>query len=408
MSRRDQFEKELRDFVGRSHEDEESRVAAEKIQEALCRLKADPGLAVGDPDSAFTYQDPILATAAMEYQSRRQPLSARGEGAELSNINWIEWAKTGIYAFVTRTFEDEDIVELSGMVPRSAISVESEQLRLAIVGDAGYEGRPQSNVCRMIKELHQKKPFNFVIHLGDIYFAGSDGQVSKNFLAPFNQIGPPVLTLCGNHDLYCGAGPFKRLIRILRQPGRYFAIEGKYWRVLCLDTSLAAADLLRGDGKLDSTQLDWLATQLEKRDGRNNVLMSHHFIRSGWTKGSPTLKHQLGSLAEQHVMAWYWGHEHACAAYENGGHGYAGACVGNGAFLEKWQSPSSALDQPVWFAGGTCRCFEHPREGFWEHGFLELELRPNGTAEEQFHLESGNSFQRTLLPKLSVSTGAGA
>jgi len=205
-----------------------------------------------------------------------------------------------------------------------------------------------------------------------------------------------VLTLCGNHDLYCGAEPFLSLIKTLRQPGRYFAIETPGWRIVCLDTSLASYSLLRGDGRLDDRQLEWLRGLLNIRDGRATVLLSHHFIRSAWGKGSPILHHQLSEDVKNKVFSWYWGHEHGCAAYKQDGFGFYGACIGNGAFFKKWEPPRPELSQPAWYAKGRCECGGKDGPHFWQHGFLELELLPQKRLLERFHLENGETFERRL------------
>jgi hypothetical protein len=397
VTRQEDFEEQLRIFVNSIQTTEENRATALEVSKALIRLKTNKNMVSGDPNGIFTYEDPVLATAAEAYLSQFRLLPFLGRGSNLSHWNWIEWAGVGITALVNRLVQDADMIELSGMVPIDAITVKQEPLRLAVVGDAGFNGFPQENVCRMIKDVHRNRPFNFLIHLGDIYFAGSADEMLKHFLDPFKQVGPEVLALCGNHDLYGGAGPFKSMIRTLKQPGRYFEIKTKHWRIVCLDTSLASFSLLRGDGRLDIRQLDWLSSLLMSDDKRCTVLMSHHFIRSAWGKHSPELHQQLSHLVNGKIAAWYWGHEHACATYERGSFGFYGACVGNGAFVESWKKPDAEMEKPSWYAQGSCRCFGETAEKHWQHGFLELELFADQTLIERFHLEDGGTYERRLL-----------
>lgn len=189
--------------------------------------------------------------------------------------------------------------------------------------------------------------------------------MSRNFLVPFSALRRsecPVYTLCGNHDLYYGAEAYLGAIKVLQQPGRYFAIENDHWRIACLDTSLAAARTLRNDGQLDEGQLNWLRKLMALRDGKRLVLMSHHFIISGWDSPAESLRRVLAEDARDKVFAWYWGHEHRAAAYDRQGHGFFGASVGNGAFPENWSLPSrlsrgAGATTPVWFSKSRCTCF---------------------------------------------------
>ncbi len=211
-----------------------------------------------------------------------------------------------------------------------------------------------------------------------------------NFLGPYMDIGPPVLTLLGNHDLYFGAEAYAEALKVLKQPGRYFVIENTHWRIACLDTALAAERLLRNEGLLDPGQLSWLDELVA--DEKPLILMSHHFVVSGWGTISNGLKQQL-SKRLKNVFAWYWGHEHSCATYDKKDVGFYGACVGNGAFLEVWREPSRS-PIPTWHAMGRCNCYDG-RAKFWPHGYLELELHPEKIIEN-YHLEVGETHSRIL------------
>jgi hypothetical protein len=121
-------------------------------------------------------------------------------------------------------------------------------------------------------------------------------------------------------------------------------------------------------------------------------VMSHHFCISAWETPSEKLKPQIEDIFRNKVFAWYWGHEHRCATYGREGHGFYGACVGNGSFSEPWTVPSrSKSAHPSWYADS--RCEVHSQN--WPHGFLELELCTNSEGEplpglvlESYHLEN--------------------
>jgi hypothetical protein len=366
----------------------------EEVRRAFRRQKNNPSLFSGDPEGFFTYDDPVLAIAAYLHQSHLLMSSALGiagdPGERLKNESLWSWLKTAVHMWRSRN--DKGYLTLMGMTPREPIRIDKKVLRIAVVGDAGFDCQAQKNVIDRIRRRHLSEPFDMLVHLGDIYFAGSSGEMLKNFLAPFRHAGPRVFSLVGNHDLYFGGEAFISVLEDLLQPGRYFSIENQYWRIACLDTAVPAESLRRNSGQLDKGQLAWLKSQLELQDGRETILMSHHFIVSGWHDYSKVLKQQLGQRLDK-VFSWYWGHEHSCASYDQEIAGFNGACVGNGAFLEVWKPPVRD-PKPQWYAQGRCSCYRKDSK-FWPHGYLELELQPRKVIE-RFFLEGNESFVRSL------------
>lgn len=365
-----------------------------ELRRAKARYKKDPSLFSGDPTDVFTYDDRVLAITAYLYQAHVQMSSVLGlagtEGEDLRNESYWKWAKTAIHMLLSRN--DKSYQTLMGMTPRETIKIDKEVLRIAVTGDAGFRGQAQTNVIYNIRDRHRAAPFDLLIHLGDIYFAGQGDEVLHHFLAPFKSAGPRVLTLAGNHDLYVGGDAFLSALEVLQQPGRYFCVENPHWRIACLDTALPAETLRRNSGLLDKGQLNWLDKQLEAGDGKKTLLMSHHYIISGWEKPSAGLKRQMTSRLNK-IFAWYWGHEHSCAIYSKKVAGFYGACVGNGAFLEL-RKPRKRKPLPEWYAKGHCSCYRD-RSKFWPHGYLELELQPKRVVEN-YHLETGESYTRIL------------
>jgi hypothetical protein len=162
-------------------------------------------------------------------------------------------------------------------------------------------------------------------------------------------------------------------------------------------------DAEMGDGsRLPQTQagLEVFLDLLDARDARPLLLMSHHFITSAWNEEpSPALAAQLRDRIRGRVFAWYWGHEHGCAAYKRvRPYGYYGALVGNGAFRERRTAPR-VMEKPIeWHPVGRCSCYGKGGPHFWPHGYLELELRP-ASIVEMYHVESqAEPYMRTLQP----------
>ncbi|MDT7688044.1 MAG: hypothetical protein QOE46_803 [Acidobacteriota bacterium] len=367
------------------------------LREALSRLEANPALFSGDADGVFTYEDPVLAAASLWHRKGTEAAAnvgvAAGEGVSKWSI--FNWMLTGISAWLNRP--KGDYISLAGKTPQASVRLDKPLTRVAIIGDAGYNGSAQATVFRYVRERHRENPFDLVIHLGDTYFGGGEAEMLSNLLAPLSTLREGnVFTLCGNHDLYYGAKGYLAALHVLHQPGRYFAIETPRWRIACLDTALGAEGFLRDDGALDEGQLEWLDGCIAADDGRRLVLMSHHFIVSAWGGPSPTLNEQLAARLRdgRRIFSWYWGHEHGCATYGREPHGFYGACVGNGAFLQEYEEPVRP-ETTEWYAKGRCGCPGSAASKYWPHGYLELELGEEG-AIETYHLENGETYARTL------------
>lgn len=365
------------------------------IREAEARLRDQPELRRRAPDGTVTYSDPVLAVA--HYYARvaaEEGATAGPPGSELRDGSILRWIVVGVRSLFSRS--KKELMDLAARVPTRTLRLDKEVARLGVVGDAGYQGKPQDQVLFLIREVHARKPFDLVIHLGDVYFAGSERDFFRHLLVPFDTLGIRLVTLCGNHDIYCGTAGYIGAMQLLQQPGRYFLVETPHWRIACLDTASAAGDAkIPVDGVLDPTQLEWLTRLLVDTDRRPLLLMSHHFILSGWDKPSAKLDQQIGRLIKDRVFAWYWGHEHRSACYGRGERGYYGACVGNGAFLERWSQPDPGRPVPEWYAQTRCRCLGAKKPNDWPHGFLELELSA-GEVRETWHLEGGETHLRLL------------
>lgn len=378
------------------------------VIEAHDRLRQHPELFRGNDDH-FTYNDPILSSilfSALEaHDTEKKILAASDEtGSKLTNT-WYRWVPTIFKTAYHRLTGSEEL--LASRTPTSVEQFDRDPVRLAVVGDAGYTGKPQDRVVEMILKRHQEAKFDLVIHLGDVYFAAGSDEMKKHFLAPFSALGykgARVYTLLGNHDVYLGGNAYLSALKILDQPGRYFCIETTHWRIACIDTTLFDPSFDKGKGGMEQTQLDWLRGILSQN--KPVVLMSHHYCVSGWTDKGEVLRSQLKQVfdAAKAPLAWYWGHEHVLAAYPRHADGFMGACVGNGAFLEDYSKPQvfksdsipSWFANPEWYAKSTCTCLRSDGQ-YWPHGFLEVELR-NDRIQEHYYLENENapSYSREI------------
>lgn len=211
----------------------------------------------------------------------------------------------------------------------------ANKARLLLVGDWG-SGLPRARAvsAQMRTALHGAEAQGrerHVIHLGDIYFSGFERECRNRFLQHWpvdggleQDIGSWCLN--GNHDMFSGGyGYFDTVLgdpRFARQAGTsYFCLENDHWQIFGLDS---AYDLigLRGDkGDLYGGQAGWLALTRGATPTKKSLLLSHHQLFSAYEKGTPPMEARLDPiLRSAPATAWFWGHEHLCAAYKKDEH----------------------------------------------------------------------------------------
>ncbi len=233
-----------------------------------------------------------------------------------------------------------------------------------VVGIIGDWGTGLEDAKALLREVMQSKPAA-IIHLGDIYYAGTERECQVNYAeviaTVFAETLPegkriPVFTLAGNHDYYAfGYGFYPTIAAInetiegAKQVASYFCLrtEDGLWQFLAMDTGYADAnpiDLVDpGSGPgLHATEVQWLHDKLDGFQG-TTVLLSHNQLfsaRLGLNDGTkPYLNsHLLEAFApyfSDRIAAWMWGHEHNFAAFQNDLFGLAkGRLLGCSAYEE--------------------------------------------------------------------------
>ena len=80
---------------------------------------------------------------------------------------------------------NKKLLELAARVPTKNLPIGNKEFaRVAIVGDAGYKGVVQDAVIFMMRNVHEKKPFDLIVHLGDVYSAAGHKEMSENLQLP--------------------------------------------------------------------------------------------------------------------------------------------------------------------------------------------------------------------------------
>ena len=234
-----------------------------------------------------------------------------------------------------------DVASGSRLVYDLQCSGSDDALVVGLLGDWGT-GEPVAQVtANQLFGLHQP---DVVLHVGDIYYAGTHEETQHNFLLPIikaralcPQKTVPVYTIPGNHDYYSGGEAFYSLLAQINasepQGASFFSLQNDWLQLQAMDTGYydhilfkVADDITH----LHDSEAEWHCQQIEAgvKAGRKILLFSHHQLFSALlnigksNEGkpdspnyNPNLMKQLGAQLPE-VTAWYWGHEHLLEVYK--------------------------------------------------------------------------------------------
>jgi hypothetical protein len=201
--------------------------------------------------------------------------------------------------------------------PDAALDALAPHARMTLIGDfgTGLYGAPY------VKEAVEAAAANCAagtqnvfVHLGDVYYTGTEREVEERFLPFFPSVDGAVRRACnGNHDMYSGGAGYARILGEFEQPSNCFGFRNDDWVVLGIDT----ADAQDKEGDISAVQLEWLKARVAERGGRSVVVLAHHPAFTQAKPPSTELLEKLRPLLEaQSISAWYAGHEHLCAIYD--------------------------------------------------------------------------------------------
>jgi hypothetical protein len=278
--------------------------------------------------------------------------------------------------------------------------------RIAVIGDWGTNlyGAPAS--AASIKKVGD---YEMLLHLGDIYYSGTDKETKDRFLDVWpTGAGKVSRALNGNHEMYSGGYPyFGAILPKFKQPSSYFAVQNANWLLVGLDTA-------HTDHAIDPEQTRWVKRAVQNRGQRKVVLFSHHQPFSRLDKQGPSLQAALADLFQRKaITAWYWGHEHDCMIYDRHPTSLLlGRCIGHGGIpsprkrevldapLDRrvgdvaWKRLSATADAPASLAlDGSNPLVPGEEEKFGPHGFLTLEF-DGPSLVERVHLPDGTEIYR--------------
>ena len=330
------------------------------------------------------------------------------------DAGWLEAAFDYMVTYSTKILarfaQKPATVALSGAVP--------SQVTLALVGDWGTGHFRDSSASSVMRAIVAQKP-DYIIHLGDVYYAGTKSEEKKNLLGlwPAAYDGKS-FTLNSNNEMYRGAEGYYAALysKIFRLQNRtsYFALEygdgrqpGGPWTVVGLDSGYWSSSPLIMRGSIQGAKHKKGATAqakflrgLKKKglSPQNAVVLSHHNPIEA--DGSALVSDRQGNnlwaqVTSLHALngvpkAWYWGHVHNAIVYPNPtftGHHFYGRCVGHGAlpFGDAWGLAAAPPTQVLCYANDP-----NPRRSPWmKNGFLLLTITQSGQVTEAFYQQDG-------------------
>ncbi|MCC7178238.1 MAG: hypothetical protein IT177_07595 [Acidobacteria bacterium] len=244
------------------------------------------------------------------------------------------------------------------------------------------------------------------IHLGDVYYIGSqsqfDDQVTPVLEPLLKQM--PVYMLNANHEMDSEGIPYFKYLRHKQAQGRkrgfakqpqetsYFCLRNDGYQVIGIDTAYHEAGRYEGKDGLKT----WLGARLEEgRDaGLTTVLLSQNepYARK---KGSGGVAiHERRDLLEKDlrvfvdaglIHAWFWGDEHYAALYEvNDVMPFVGSCVGHGGYpfgVKHDDAGPNDLVRKVWAeTGSRFEGIAGLRQDRGNNGFCHMTLGADGIA----------------------------
>ena len=283
-------------------------------------------------------------------------------------------------------------------------------VRIGIIGDWGTGEFP---AIRLLAALNSCR-VDMLIHLGDIYYAGTETEVKHNFLQICRGIlGPkcPIYSLCGNHDMYSGGAAYYSMLDEIGQEASYFCLRNSAWQLLAMDTGNRdqyPLSVSTNMTSLNETEIGWHIEKFRSAENRKTILFSHHQLFSPFSAvGQADDKQRLAYNPNLYsvfqgffpkVEWWFWGHEHTLAMYDPYMGLKRGRCVGASAIpvFVKQQSyvtdASLITQQPGVFPAWNPHAQLGDNGTDYNHAFAVLELSSQNASVNYYEvdLNTGN------------------
>jgi hypothetical protein len=201
--------------------------AIQSLRDSIAAAKAET-VPIGHP---YHSRDPLTGLIQSQIEDNVIPeIQATGQG---NPIVWIPAGIRGILEHARAKYPFQTATAASRIqIPNIC--------KIALLGDWGAD-----NVhAARLGQLAIAKEADYVIHLGDIYYSGTEGECRK-FLKnwPLKQAdGTPMpgrsFALNGNHEMYSLGRPyFTIVLPAFGQEASYFTLYNDTWQIQGLDTA---------------------------------------------------------------------------------------------------------------------------------------------------------------------------
>jgi hypothetical protein len=295
--------------------------------------------------------------------------------------------------------------------------------RVALIADWGTG---TDVAVDLLKSVKRQNP-DVVIHLGDVYYSGTEAECDAFFLKIVDDVldrantGIPVYTIPGNHDMYSAGSGFYELIRKLnggaqQQPASFFCLRSTdgAWQFEAMDTGLNDHDPLHVTDVLtflEKDEEDWHAERIKEFAGRT-ILLSHHQLFSAFSQigkrdangnlhaANPNLLESYNRFKDAgRVAAWFWGHEHNLCIYQPYAGLQFGRCIGHGAIPvfdsdRPYDAPSGLLDPPALIDNTKLAV----NGGVYAHGYVMIGFSAGAAKVDYFQGTAGTPSYTETIP----------
>ncbi len=279
-----------------------------------------------------------------------------------------------------------------------------DELSLAIMGDWGggnwHNNTTASTISTHISNLNS----DYIIHLGDTYYAGKYSEVHDHVLSYWPQAVEGSFSLNGNHEMYNAAIPYFNAVLqdktfALQNGCSFFALENNHWVIIGLDTSFFSdRKNLYMDGNLNSRQIDFLEEQAAK--GKSTMVFTHHNgLDVTGSVPQTTLWNQVTGALGETLKYWYWGHVHMGAVYKEMS-GIKTRVVGHGVLPYGHASLLENAPCVDWFESCLANDPHQPKRV--QNGFAFLRLQDDQLIEESLYGEDGKIHWQSASQAASV------
>jgi hypothetical protein len=306
---------------------------------------------------------------------------------------------------------DPDAIHAFVQTPRIIEVPGDDAITIGIVGDwgtgsYGTGGGPAGAVMQAISGLDVRP--NLLMHLGDVYYAGTRSEEQSNLLDLWPSAWGPgrknAFTLNSNHEMYAGAngyydvalessGPFDQ-----QNGTSYYAVTFGPWTILGLDSGWYADPsgmyMTGSIGTKDDPQARWISEHFGATQGDHVIVLTHHnpMTTDGTALAGTDPTTRLWDVVHDALGGppayWYFGHVHNGVVYGKpsklGTLGTKARLCGHGAipYGAAW-----GLEGPA--ADGIVEYYAHtpiPNSSVQvENGFATIRLEPDGGITETFY-----------------------